>query len=178
MSKSIGNTVEPQVVTQKSGAEILRLWAALADYSEDQRIGATILQTTTDAYRKLRNTIRYLLGSLDGFDSAETIAVGEMPPLERFVLHRVWELDRQVRTAYQAYRFYRRDPAAGRLLHQRIVVALLRYPTRRALLRSAGLGAAEGLSDGDGRGLHEVDDLALAAGSLHHGGGVGHAFPR
>jgi isoleucyl-tRNA synthetase len=105
MSKSIGNSVEPQVVTQKSGAEILRLWAALADYSEDQRIGATILQTTTDAYRKLRNTIRYLLGSLDGFDSAETIAVAEMPPLERFVLHRVWELDRQVRTAYEAYRF-------------------------------------------------------------------------
>jgi isoleucyl-tRNA synthetase len=105
MSKSVGNSVEPQTVTQKSGAEILRLWAALADYSEDQRIGATILQTTTDAYRKLRNTIRYLLGSLDGFADSERVVVGDMPPLERYVLHRLWELDRQVRTAYQAYRF-------------------------------------------------------------------------
>jgi len=105
MSKSIGNSVEPQAVTQKSGAEILRLWAALADYSEDQRIGATILQTTTDAYRKLRNTIRYLLGALDGFEDKEAVGVGDMPPLERFVLHRVWELDRQVRAAYETYQF-------------------------------------------------------------------------
>ena len=105
MSKSVGNSVEPQAVTQKSGAEILRLWAALADYSEDQRIGPKILQTTTDAYRKLRNTIRYLLGALDGFDESETVALVDMPPLERFVLHRLWELDRQVRAAYESYRF-------------------------------------------------------------------------
>jgi isoleucyl-tRNA synthetase len=105
MSKSLGNTVGPQSVTEKSGAEILRLWAALADYSEDQRIGATILQTTTDAYRKLRNTIRYLLGALDGFVNAEAVDVDDLPPLERFILHRVWELDRQVRAAYEAYRF-------------------------------------------------------------------------
>jgi isoleucyl-tRNA synthetase len=105
MSKSVGNSVEPQTVTEKSGAEILRLWAALADYSEDQRIGATILQTTTDAYRKLRNTIRYLLGALDGFNEPESIAVEDMPPIERFILHRLWELDRQVRAAYEAYRF-------------------------------------------------------------------------
>ena len=105
MSKSIGNSVEPQTVTQKSGAEILRLWAALADYSEDQRIGATILQTTTDAYRKLRNTIRYLIGALDGFDPSEAVSTTDMPPLERFILHRLWELDGQVRAAYESYRF-------------------------------------------------------------------------
>ena len=105
MSKSIGNSVEPQAVTQKSGAEILRLWAAMADYSEDQRIGATILQTTTDAYRKLRNTIRYLLGALDGFDDVERVPLDDMPPLERFLLHRLWKLDQQVRAAYEIYSF-------------------------------------------------------------------------
>jgi len=105
MSKSLGNTVEPQDVTRQSGAEILRLWAALADYSEDQRIGPTILQTTTDAYRKLRNTIRYLLGALDGFDAAERVDLKDMPPLERFILHRLWELDAQMRVAYGTYAF-------------------------------------------------------------------------
>jgi isoleucyl-tRNA synthetase len=105
MSKSLGNSVEPQAVTQASGAEILRLWAALADYSEDQRIGATILRTTTDTYRKLRNTIRYLLGALAGFERAEMVATEDMPPLERFILHRLRELDEQVRGAYERYDF-------------------------------------------------------------------------
>jgi isoleucyl-tRNA synthetase len=105
MSKSIGNTVEPQAVTKQSGAEILRLWAALSDYAEDQRIGPTVLQTTADAYRKLRNTVRYLLGALDGFSEAERVELADMPPLERFILHRLWALDGQVRAAYQGYAF-------------------------------------------------------------------------
>jgi isoleucyl-tRNA synthetase len=105
MSKSLGNTVEPQDITAKSGAEILRLWAALADYSEDQRIGPTILQTTVDAYRKLRNTVRYLLGALEGFSEAERLDAGEAPPLERYVLHRLWELDGVVRDAFGRYDF-------------------------------------------------------------------------
>jgi isoleucyl-tRNA synthetase len=105
MSKSLGNSVEPQDITAKSGAEILRLWAALADYSEDQRIGPTILQTTVDAYRKLRNTIRYLLGALEGFSETERLEVDEVPPLERYVLHRLWELDGIVREAYGRYDF-------------------------------------------------------------------------
>jgi isoleucyl-tRNA synthetase len=105
MSKSLGNMVEPQEITAKSGAEILRLWAALADYSEDQRIGPTILQTTVDAYRKLRNTVRYLLGALDGFDDAERLEAEAMPPLERFILHRLWALDGGVRAAYGRYDF-------------------------------------------------------------------------
>ncbi len=105
MSKSVGNSVEPQDVTRQSGAEILRLWAALCDYSEDQRIGATVLQTTIDAYRKLRNTVRYLLGALDSFSEAERIEAKEMPPLERFILHRLWELDGQVRCSYGDYAF-------------------------------------------------------------------------
>jgi isoleucyl-tRNA synthetase len=105
MSKSLGNAVEPQTIIKESGADILRLWTAMADYTEDQRIGKAVLQTTADAYRKLRNTIRYLLGSLAGFDDAERVAYADMPPLERFILHRLWQLDAQVRSAYAEYRF-------------------------------------------------------------------------
>ena len=105
MSKSRGNTTEPQTVIRDSGAEILRLWAALADYSEDQRIGGAVLQTTIDAYRKLRNTIRYLLGALAGFDDTERAPLEGMPPLERFILHRLWRLDGAVRAAYLRYDF-------------------------------------------------------------------------
>ena len=105
MSKSKGNTTEPQSVTKESGAEILRLWVALSDYSDDLRIGKTILQTTIDSYRKLRNSLRYLLGALDGFSDAERVGYDQMPPLERFVLHRLWALDAQVRAAYERHRY-------------------------------------------------------------------------
>ncbi len=105
MSKSVGNSVEPQAVIRKSGAEILRLWAALVDYSEDQRIGDAVLQTTTDAYRKLRNTMRYLLGALPGYDQNEAIALEDMPPLERFILHRLWRLHKSIRDDYGCYNF-------------------------------------------------------------------------
>ena len=105
MSKSVGNVVEPKTVTRDNGADILRLWVAMVDYAEDQRIGKTILQTTVDGYRKLRNTIRYLLGALAGFEDAEAVALTDMPPLERFILHRLWQLDAQVREAYGQYQF-------------------------------------------------------------------------
>jgi isoleucyl-tRNA synthetase len=105
MSKSLGNQVEPQEITRAQGAEILRLWCALTDYSEDQRIGPTILQTTVDAYRKLRNTLRYLLGALAGFEDAERLPIADMPPLERFILHRLWDMDGQVRHAYGTFAF-------------------------------------------------------------------------
>jgi len=105
MSKSVGNSVEPQDITRQSGAEILRLWTALVDYAEDQRIGPTILQTTIDAYRKLRNTVRYLLGALEGFDEAERLGLAEMPSLERYILHRLWELDAVVRGSYERFVF-------------------------------------------------------------------------
>ncbi|WP_312127980.1 isoleucine--tRNA ligase [Brevundimonas sp.] len=106
MSKSKGNTVDPATVIKESGADILRLWVAMVDYSEDQRIGKQILQTTVDAYRKLRNTVRYLLGALKGFDEAERITdYSQFPPLEQFILHRLWELDAQVKTAFEEYRF-------------------------------------------------------------------------
>jgi isoleucyl-tRNA synthetase len=105
MSKSLGNSVEPQDVTRENGAEILRLWSALVDYGEDQRIGRTILQTSIDAYRKIRNTLRYLLGALAGYSADEAVELADMPPLERFVLHRLFELDRKVRASYGGYEF-------------------------------------------------------------------------
>jgi isoleucyl-tRNA synthetase len=105
MSKSKGNTTDPATIIKESGADILRLWVSLVDYAEDQRIGKQILQTTVDAYRKLRNTVRYLLGALADFDEAEYLTLDQMPPLERFILHRLWELDRDVRNAYADYRF-------------------------------------------------------------------------
>ena len=105
MSKSRGNTTAPQQVIKESGAEIIRLWVTAVDFTEDQRIGKTILNTVSDGYRKLRNTLRYLLGALDGFTDAERVEPEAMPPLERWVLHRLWELDGQVRAAYAGYRF-------------------------------------------------------------------------
>ncbi|MFI4950543.1 MAG: isoleucine--tRNA ligase [Caulobacterales bacterium] len=105
MSKSKGNTVEPEQVIRESGAEIIRLWAAMIDYSDDSRIGKTVLQTTSDAYRKLRNTVRYMLGALADYSPDEAVELSDMPPLERFILHRLWQLDGQVRAAYQGYLF-------------------------------------------------------------------------
>ncbi|HEX4183263.1 MAG TPA: class I tRNA ligase family protein, partial [Caulobacteraceae bacterium] len=105
MSKSKGNTIDPETILRESGADILRLWVAMVDYAEDQRIGKTVLQTTADGYRKLRNTVRYLLGGMAGFSDAERVGLEDMPPLERFILHRLAELDAQVREAYDRYQF-------------------------------------------------------------------------
>jgi isoleucyl-tRNA synthetase len=103
MSKSLGNTVAPQEVEQQFGADILRLWVMNADVTEDQRIGPDILKQTAELYRRLRNTLRWLLGSLAGFSPAEILPEAEMPELERLVLHRLWELDAQVRMAVESH---------------------------------------------------------------------------
>ncbi|MEO1040078.1 MAG: isoleucine--tRNA ligase [Pseudomonadota bacterium] len=108
MSKSLGNVLAPNAVADKYGADILRLWAASADFSGDLRIGESILGSAADSYRKLRNTLRYLLGALDGYDAqTERVALDDMPSLERWVLHRLSELDVQVREAYAAFDFKR-----------------------------------------------------------------------
>ena len=105
MSKSLGNTVAPQDVIKQYGADILRLWVAQTDYTVDSRIGPEILKGVADAYRRLRNTLRFLIGALDGFDPAERLGPGEMPALDRWVLHRLAELDGVVREGYAAYDF-------------------------------------------------------------------------
>ena len=106
MSKSLGNVVSPQEVVAQYGADILRLWVVGSDYSEDLRIGPEIIKTQVDIYRRLRNTLRYLLGALEGFSEAERLDAAEMPPLERWVLHRLSELDGLVRQACNDYQFH------------------------------------------------------------------------
>ncbi|MER8727428.1 isoleucine--tRNA ligase [Mesorhizobium sp. M1027] len=106
MSKSLGNTVVPQDVIKQSGADILRLWVVTTDYWEDQRLGKNVLQTNIDAYRKLRNTIRWMLGTL-AHDDGEEVPLDKMPELERLMLHRLAELDEVVRSGYDAFEFKR-----------------------------------------------------------------------
>lgn len=106
MSKSLGNTVVPQDVIKQSGADILRLWVVTTDYWEDQRLGKNVLQTNIDAYRKLRNTIRWMLGTL-AHDDGEEVPLDKMPELERLMLHRLAELDEAVRSGYDAFEFKR-----------------------------------------------------------------------
>ncbi|WP_366554450.1 isoleucine--tRNA ligase [Aquibaculum sediminis] len=106
MSKSAGNVTAPQDVMKNEGADILRLWVVGSDYSEDLRIGKEILKYQVDAYRRLRNTLRYLLGGLDGFEESERVPAEQMPELERWVLHRLSELDRSVRGWVEDYEFH------------------------------------------------------------------------
>ncbi|UJQ95877.1 isoleucine--tRNA ligase [Mariluticola halotolerans] len=107
MSKSLGNTVAPQDIIKQYGADILRLWAASIDYSEDHRIGDEIIKNVVENYRKMRNTLRFMLGSLAHHKPAEDVAAAEMPELERLMLNRLAELDGQVRKAYFAYDYKR-----------------------------------------------------------------------
>jgi len=107
MSKSLGNTIAPQDVIKQSGADILRLWVASCDYWDDQRIGPEILKTTTDTYRKLRNTLRWMLGNLAHFHEDERVKPAQMPELERLMLHRLAELDVAVRRAYAEFDYKR-----------------------------------------------------------------------
>jgi isoleucyl-tRNA synthetase len=106
MSKSLGNTIAPEEMIGQYGADIMRIWAASSDYSEDIRIGDEIMGSAVDAYRKLRNTLRYLLAALDGYDEgAEALPRAEMPGLERYVLHRVEAVHNLVLQGYESYDF-------------------------------------------------------------------------
>ncbi len=106
MSKSMGNMVPLDSVVNTSGADILRLWVVASDYTQDLSIGPNIIKQMSDLYRRLRNTLRYLLGNLSGFSPAEKVAAAEMPELERYVLHRLWQLDKQIRSACTSYDFH------------------------------------------------------------------------
>jgi isoleucyl-tRNA synthetase len=103
MSKSLGNIVTPQDVIKQSGADILRLWVASADYAEDLRLGPEVLKTNIEGYRKLRNTMRYILGAVEGLNDWEFVHAKDMPELDRYILHRLHELEGQVRQAYEVF---------------------------------------------------------------------------
>ncbi|WJY19519.1 isoleucine--tRNA ligase [Alteriqipengyuania flavescens] len=105
MSKSLGNTVDPLKVMEQYGADIIRLWALSVDYTEDHRIGDEILKGVGDQYRRLRNTFRYLLGALDGFEESERVDVAEMPELERYVLGLLGNVDETLRRATDDFDF-------------------------------------------------------------------------
>ena len=106
MSKSLGNVVTPQKVMEQNGADILRLWVVSSDYYNDLRIGAEIIKRTTDNYRRFRNTLRYLLGALDGFDAGEKLGYADMPELEKWVLHRLALIDAAIREMTETYDFH------------------------------------------------------------------------
>jgi isoleucyl-tRNA synthetase len=105
-SKSLGNVVAPQDVIKQSGADILRLWVVASDYTQDLSFGPEILKHLGDSYRRLRNTLRYLLGALAGFTPDEAVTAAEMPELDRWVLHRLVEVDGLVRRAIADYDFH------------------------------------------------------------------------
>ncbi|MEZ5749574.1 MAG: isoleucine--tRNA ligase, partial [Caenibius sp.] len=105
MSKSLGNTISPLDVMRDYGADIIRLWALSVDYTEDHRIGPEILKGVADQYRKLRNTFRYLLGALDGYEAAEALPVADMPELEHYMLTLLAGLDGELRRATEDFDF-------------------------------------------------------------------------
>ncbi|HEX3215510.1 MAG TPA: class I tRNA ligase family protein, partial [Aestuariivirgaceae bacterium] len=116
MSKSLGNTVTPQEVIAKSGADILRLWVVSSDYAEDLRIGPEILKNTVESYRKIRNTLRWMLGTLAHFTPEDVVEESAMPDLERLILSRLAALDAEIRAAYDAFDFKRITAALGNFM--------------------------------------------------------------
>ena len=104
MSKSLGNGIEPQEIMRTLGADILRLWIASADYSNEMSLSQEILKRNADAYRRLRNTARFLLGNLDGFDPAQHLRpLEDMVALDRWIVHRAFELQQKIKAAYANY---------------------------------------------------------------------------
>jgi len=107
MSKSVGNVVAPQEVIGKYGAEILRLWVASEDYRDDVKVSDEILGQVTDSYRKIRNTIRYLLGNLSDFDPGiDTVSYDQLEPLDRWALAKFEEVKAKVVESYEKYEFH------------------------------------------------------------------------
>jgi isoleucyl-tRNA synthetase len=106
MSKSLGNGIEPQDIMKTLGADILRLWIASADYSNEMSLSQEILKRNADAYRRIRNTARFLLANLDGFDPATDLPpLEDMVALDRWIVHRAWEVQEKIKAAYARYDF-------------------------------------------------------------------------
>ena len=172
MSKSLGNVTAPQDVIKQSGADILRMWVCASDYADDLRIGPEILKTTVDTYRKLRNTMRWMLGTLAHFQRGRPRRAGEMPELERLMLHRLAELDALVRQAYADFD-YKRIFAA--LIHfMTIDLSAFYFDIRKDALYCDPISSATRKACADRARppvpLHR--DLARADAVLHRRGGL------
>ena len=106
MSKSLGNVISPDDILKKYGVDILRLWVVASDYYDDLKLDNAILQSQTDSYRRIRNTFRYLIGNLYGFSNDEKISEVEFPDLEKFILHRLWEIDQIILDCVKSFNFH------------------------------------------------------------------------
>ena len=106
MSKSLGNVISPDDILKKYGVDILRLWVVASDYYDDLKLDNNILQSQTDSYRRIRNTFRYLIGNLDGFTSEEKIDEKDFPDLEKFILHRLWEVNKTIQECVKTFNFH------------------------------------------------------------------------
>ena len=147
MSKSLGNTVEPQKVMKDSGADILRLWVCATDYADDQRIGPEILKNTIETYRKLRNSIRWMLGTLHHFKPDDAVAHAEMPELERLMLHQLAEQADDRAQGLCRVRLQDRGREPVGIHEHRTVGVLFRHPQGHAVLRPAVVAGAQGGAD-------------------------------
>jgi isoleucyl-tRNA synthetase len=114
MSKSKGNVISPEEIIKKLGADVLRLWVASEDYRGDVKVSNEILDRVGESYRRIRNTLRYLLGNLSDFSpETDTVAYDELPELDRWILHELFEFIETVRSAYENYEFHRIFHAAN-----------------------------------------------------------------
>ncbi len=106
MSKSLGNVISPDDILKKYGVDILRLWVVASDYYEDLKLDNSILQAQSESYRRIRNTFRYLIGNLNEFNDDERINEEEFPELEKYILHRLWEVDQIVKDCINTFNFH------------------------------------------------------------------------
>ena len=162
MSKSLGNVVAPQDVIKQSGADILRMWVCASDYADDLRIGPEILKTTVETYRKLRNTLRWMLGNLAHFQPEDRVALDEMPELERLMLHRLAELDALVRQRLRDFDYKRIFAALNAFMT--VDLSAFYFDIRKDALYCDPISSrdAQGLPDGARPAVPLHRDLARA----------------
>ena len=180
MSKSLGNVTAPQDVIRQAGADILRMWVCAADYADDLRIGPEILKTTVDTYRKLRNTLRWMLGNLAHFEAADRVAAEKMPEVERVMLHRLAEVDPLIRGAYADFDYKRIFAVLNAFMIGDLSVfyfdvrkdALYCDPAIRRLTREPPVSPVHHRSS-----IPRDGDLARADAFLHRRGGLARARP-
>ena len=164
----MGTRPFPQDVIAASGADILRLWVASVDYSDDQRIGPEILKAVSDNYRKLRNTIRWMLGTLAHHDNGEAIGFASISDLDRLMLHKLAELDLKVREAYEAFDYARVVAALSAFMNADL--SAFYFDIRKDALYCDPPSSVKrlGALDGDRTDLPCADGLARAGPRLHH----------